>query len=70
MRNFDDNEFPQAYLITFRCYATWLHGDDRGSMRHKHTLVSARHGSTVYLWKEDDVAKAIEYVLCAQGELN
>ena len=21
-----------AYLITFRCYGTWLHGDERGSM--------------------------------------
>jgi len=25
-----------AYLITFRCYGTWLHGDARGSMdRHR-----------------------------------
>ena len=23
---------PLAYLITFRCYGTWLHGDERGSM--------------------------------------
>jgi REP element-mobilizing transposase RayT len=23
--------YPLAYLITFRCYGTWLHGDDRGS---------------------------------------
>ena len=22
---------PLAYLITFRCYGTWLHGDERGS---------------------------------------
>jgi REP element-mobilizing transposase RayT len=21
-----------AYLITFRCYGTWIHGDERGSM--------------------------------------
>jgi len=25
MRDFDDNEFPLAHLITFRCYGTWLH---------------------------------------------
>ena len=25
-----------AYLITFRCYATWLHGDPRGSMNDWH----------------------------------
>ncbi len=25
----DDNEWPLAYLITIRTYATWLHGDER-----------------------------------------
>ena len=164
MRDFDDNEFPLAYLITLRCYGTWLHGDARGSMdrshniygtakippnarfeesdskqrkhspitldarqrkvvekavrevceyrkyilrainvrtNHAHTVVTAmqkpepvldsfksyatralrregllsitvkpwaRHGSTIYLWKERDVAKAIEYVLLGQGD--
>jgi REP element-mobilizing transposase RayT len=163
MRDFDDNEFPLAYLITMRTYGTWLHGDERGSMdrehnvygtskirpnfrlqasdmkqlkhppvildarqrpivekairevcnyrpyvlrainvrtNHVHTVVSAmqgpepvletfkaystralrrarllaaevtpwiRHGSTIYLWKEKDVAKAIEYVMLGQG---
>ena len=23
---------PLAFLITFRCYGTWLHGDERGSV--------------------------------------
>ncbi|HVS83041.1 MAG TPA: transposase [Pyrinomonadaceae bacterium] len=164
MRDFDDNEFPLAYLITFRCYGPWLHGDERGSFRrrvttfgdrtvapkpglkdaeikqlkhpamilnakqrrvvekavrgvcvhgkyslrainvrsnHAHTVVSAnlepepildafksyatramrkagilstrtkpwaRHGSTIYLWKERDVEKAVEYVLLGQGD--
>ena len=164
MRDFDDNEFPLAYLITFRCYGTWLHGDGRGSMDRKHNAYSspkisrspsfansdrqqlkhpaitlnarqravvrkavravcehrryvlrcinvrtnhahsvvtamcrpepvldafksystralrgrgligahqkpwARHGSTIYLWKERDVAKAIEYVMLSQGD--
>lgn len=27
----------------------------------------ARHGSTVYLWKERDVARAIEYAMLSQG---
>jgi hypothetical protein len=26
----------------------------------------ARHGSTIYLWKEGDVEKAVEYVLLGQ----
>ena len=164
MRDFDDNEFPLADLITFRCYGTWAHGDERGSMdrksnaygapkippnarlrasdtnqlkhppvkldarrrrvvqravhevcdhrrfilrainvrtNHVHTVVTAmclpepvldafksystralrrsglispevkpwiRHGSTIYLWKERDVAKAIEYVMLSQGD--
>ena len=164
MRDFDDNDFPLAYLITFRCYGTWLHGDERGSYRrkpnalgtryvapkpglkeaestnlkhpsvtlnakqrkvvekavrevclhrkyhlrainvrtnHAHAVVSAscdpepildtfksyatramrragllsiiikpwaRHGSTIYLWKERDVEKAVEYVLLGQGD--
>ena len=164
MRDFDDNEFPLAYLITLRTYGTWLHGDERGSMdrkqnaygtskiapnsplkrsdrkqlkhppvtlnarqravvekairevcdnrpyvlrainvrtNHVHSVVTAmqdpelvlngfkayatralrrkklmpvkvkpwaRHGSTVYLWKERDVGKAIEYVMLSQGD--
>lgn len=28
----DDNSFPLAYLITFRTYGTWLHGNDRSSV--------------------------------------
>ncbi len=164
VRDFDDNEFPLAYLISFRCYGTWIHGDQRGSMDRKHNVYGAlkippnprllnsdkkqlkhlpssldarhrpvvekavrevcdyrhyvlravnartnhvhsvvttltkpepvlnafkayatralrqkgvnspgvklwaRHGSTIYLWKEQDVAKAIEYVLLGQGD--
>ena len=33
--------YPLAYLITFRCYGTWLHGDDRGSTdRHRNAYGS------------------------------
>jgi REP element-mobilizing transposase RayT len=37
-RDFDDNDFPLAYLISFRTYGTWLHGDERGSMDRKHNV--------------------------------
>ncbi len=159
-RDFDDNEFPLAYLISYRGYGTWLHGDERGSMDRKHNVFGtakiapnkrlekadktqlkhppfkldarrrqvvekavsevcehrkyilralntrtnhvtaakkpeprlnafqaystrklrkeglvapgmkpwSRHGSTVYLWKERDVEKGIEYVLYGQGD--
>jgi hypothetical protein len=29
---YENNEFPQAYLITVRTYGTWLHGDRRFSV--------------------------------------
>ena len=29
---FEENTFPIAYLITFRTYGTWLHGDKRCSV--------------------------------------
>ena len=38
--DWDDNEFPLAYLITIRTYGTWLHGDLRGSVD--------RHGQNIY----------------------
>jgi REP element-mobilizing transposase RayT len=30
--NWDDADYPLAYLITIRTYGTWLHGDERGSV--------------------------------------
>ena len=29
--DFNEDHIPLAYFITFRCYGTWLHGDERGS---------------------------------------
>lgn len=31
-REFSESRIPLAYLITFRCYGTWLHGDVRGAV--------------------------------------
>ena len=28
---YEENALPLAYLITFRTYGTWLHGDERSS---------------------------------------
>lgn len=163
---FQDRAFPLAYLITIRCYGTWLHGDERYSVdrskfniygkpklppraglknkefsalkakpialdkmarkiveeaikevckfreyvllainirsNHAHMVVTAksepeflmnsfkayatrslrkeklfgpdeqiwsRHGSTRYLWKEEHIESAIDYVLYGQGEI-
>jgi REP element-mobilizing transposase RayT len=32
----NDTDVPLAYLISFRCYGTWLHGDKRGSIDRFH----------------------------------
>jgi REP element-mobilizing transposase RayT len=42
--DFDTNEASLAYLITIRCYRTWLHGDERGSMdrRENHRYCSPK----------------------------
>jgi len=38
----DDNEYPLAYFITFRTHGTWLHGDQRGSVdRHGRNIFGA-----------------------------
>ena len=29
----DENAFPLAYLLTFRTFGTWLHGDERTSVK-------------------------------------
>jgi REP element-mobilizing transposase RayT len=36
-----DSPFPIAYLISFRCYGTWLHGDPRGSVDRQHRSYGA-----------------------------
>ena len=30
---YENNQFPLAYLITFRTFGTWLHGDEQASIR-------------------------------------
>jgi hypothetical protein len=35
-REFNADRVPLAYLITFRAYGTWLHGDSRGSVDRFH----------------------------------
>ena len=57
---------PEPVLDAFKSYATRaLREAGLLSMKVK---LWARHGSTIYLWKERDVAKAIEYVMLGQGD--
>ena len=36
--DWNDTGIPLAYFITFRCYGTWLHGDERGSVDRFHNI--------------------------------
>src|SRR5689334_19440827 len=37
----NDTDVPLGYLITFRCYGTWLHGDERGAIDRFHNRYKA-----------------------------
>ena len=47
----NDTDFPLAYLITFRCYGTWLHGDERGATDRRHNVHRAPHIPPNEKWK-------------------
>src|SRR3954470_11290636 len=34
----NDTDIPLAIFFTFRCYGTWLHGDERGSIDRNHNV--------------------------------
>ena len=57
---------PEHVLDSFKSYAT--RALRRNGLVSEQVRPWARHGSTIYLWKERDVAKAIEYVLLGQGD--
>ncbi|MGH9970933.1 MAG: transposase [Pyrinomonadaceae bacterium] len=38
----NDERIPLAYLITFRSYGTWLHGDERGSVDRFHNVYGSK----------------------------
>ena len=57
---------PEPVLEAFKSYAT--RGLRRAGLIPAKQKPWVRHGSTIYLWKERDVAKAIEYVMLGQGD--
>jgi len=40
----NDRDIPIAYLITFRCYGTWLPGEDRGTIDRVHNRYKTPYG--------------------------
>jgi REP element-mobilizing transposase RayT len=52
MDGFRDEDFPLAYLITFRAYGTWLHGDTRGSVDQHHNRFGSPRIATNEPWRK------------------
>jgi hypothetical protein len=47
----NDTDAPLAFLITFRCYGTWLHGDERGSVDRHNNKYGAPYNPSIEHWK-------------------
>jgi REP element-mobilizing transposase RayT len=56
--------YPEPILDSFKSYAT--RALRAAGLLSDRVKPWSRHGSTVYLWKERDVEKAVEYVLLGQ----
>lgn len=48
----NDTDIPLAYLITFRCYGTWLHGDERGSVDYVHNQYGSPRIAPNEKWRQ------------------
>ena len=52
MAIWNDTDIPLAYLITFRSYGTWLHGDNRGSIDRFHNAYKSPYIPANPQWQE------------------
>jgi len=48
----NDTDIPLTYLITFRCYGTWLHGAQRGSIDRFHNRYKSPYIEPNESWKQ------------------
>src|SRR5258706_11927783 len=48
----NDTDTPLAFLISFRCYGTWLHGDERGSTDRHNNKYGAPKYPKIDHWNE------------------
>ena len=55
----NDTDIPLAYLITFRCYGTWLHGDKRGAIDRFHNRYKSPYIEPNQVWQHHN-ARALE----------
>src|SRR5258706_645608 len=55
----NNTDIPVDYLITFRCYGTWLHGDKRGSIDRFHNVYKSPYIKPNPRWHRHN-AQALE----------
>jgi REP element-mobilizing transposase RayT len=53
----NDSDAPLAFLITFRTYGTWLHGDERGSVDRHHNIFGTRVAESRVVREQQQVVK-------------
>ena len=53
----NETDIPLAYLMTFRCYGTWLHGDKRGSIDRFHNHYKSPYISPNERWCQYNFGK-------------
>ena len=51
----NDTDIPLAYLISFRCHGTWLHGDERGSIDRFHNRYKSPYIDPNKKWHRHNV---------------
>ncbi|MEP6708252.1 MAG: transposase [Pyrinomonadaceae bacterium] len=53
----NDTDLPLAFLITFRSYGTWLHGDDRGSVNRFRNQYNSRRLPPEKKWMQTNTQR-------------
>ena len=53
----NDRYTPIAYLVTFRCYGTWLHGDKRGAVNKFNNKYQSPFLKTNTIWETENKNK-------------
>ena len=48
----NDTDIPLAVFFTFRCYGTWLHGDERGSVDRENNIYRSPRIPANNNWKK------------------
>jgi hypothetical protein len=64
----NDTDLPLAYLVTFRCYGTWLHGDERGSTDRFRNAYKSPHIPADDRWKTHNIRKLKSEALTLNAE--